>query len=193
MAIISICGLIAVGAVSILLAEEFRAWMPWLIERLIRRAVRALPMDKRERYGEEWRSHLNEIPGEFGRLIVAIGCAKAANKIRHNLRSPLPKKRLFSNVRWQIVFRRGNLFVGIFAATAVTGSEFLFSINGDFRNHPVVLFIFFIAMIPLSCLMCHGLDRLFLRILSTHLALRWPIACSFRRFLQTELGLPKDR
>jgi hypothetical protein len=62
-------------------AEEFKAWMPWIAERFVRKAVAGLPEDQRERFGEEWRSHLNEIPGEIGKLVVALGFVFAAWKM----------------------------------------------------------------------------------------------------------------
>jgi lipopolysaccharide/colanic/teichoic acid biosynthesis glycosyltransferase len=62
-------------------ADEFKAWMPWVAERFVRKAVAGLPEDQRERFGEEWRSHLNEIPGEIGKLVVAFGFIFAAWKM----------------------------------------------------------------------------------------------------------------
>lgn len=56
-----------------LFADEFRAWLPLVTEQMTRAAVRTLPADQRERYREEWRSHLNEIPGEIGKLVATLG------------------------------------------------------------------------------------------------------------------------
>ena len=47
----------------------------------MRRAIAKLPDDFKDRYDEEWRGHLNEIPGELGKLVVALGLPIAANKI----------------------------------------------------------------------------------------------------------------
>lgn len=41
-------------ALSRQLADEFKAWTPWIIERIIRRAVARLPRDQQERFGEEF-------------------------------------------------------------------------------------------------------------------------------------------
>ena len=64
-----------------LVADELRAWLPWLQERAIQAAVRKLPTDQQDRYNEEWRSHLNDIPGEIAKTWVAIGFIRAAKEI----------------------------------------------------------------------------------------------------------------
>jgi len=46
--------LLAAAALVNILAAEIFDWCPWLAERVIRRAVRKLPADVRERYLEEW-------------------------------------------------------------------------------------------------------------------------------------------
>ena len=72
---------IVCGAVGRQLTREFTAWMPWIIERLIRRAVTKLPDPQRERFEEEWRSYIDEIPGDIGKLIAAIGFGSAARQM----------------------------------------------------------------------------------------------------------------
>jgi lipopolysaccharide/colanic/teichoic acid biosynthesis glycosyltransferase len=62
-------------------ADEFKAWTPWVIDRLVRKAVARLPENQRERFEEEWRSHINEIPGEIGKFVVALGFVSAARKM----------------------------------------------------------------------------------------------------------------
>lgn len=85
MALISIIGVAVLGilgaAVSRLMADEFKAWVPWIIQHLIDWAVSTLPEDKRERFAEEWSSHVNEIPGDVGKLTVALGFLVAASKM----------------------------------------------------------------------------------------------------------------
>ncbi len=54
-------------------ADEIKAWLPWLVQRIVALAAHILPEDQRERYGEEWSGHIGEIPGDIGRLLVAIG------------------------------------------------------------------------------------------------------------------------
>lgn len=85
MALITAIFLSLVGAVgttlSGLLKDEVKAWIPWMIQRIIRSAVARLPQDHRERFQEEWQSHVNEVPGDIGKLTVALGFLSAAHKI----------------------------------------------------------------------------------------------------------------
>ena len=69
------------GAVSRQLNDECKAWTPWIIQRIIQNAVARLPQNQRERFAEEWRSHVNEVPGEVGKLFVALGFFSAARKM----------------------------------------------------------------------------------------------------------------
>jgi hypothetical protein len=67
------------------LADEFKAWTPRLIKYFIQRAVRRLPESQRKRFTEEWQSHVDEIPGEVGKLIVAFGFLRASSEISRGL------------------------------------------------------------------------------------------------------------
>jgi hypothetical protein len=67
--------------VSRQLTDELKAWTPRIIEWLIGCAVLRLPKDQRERFGEEWRSHIYETPGEIGKLFNALGLLLAARKM----------------------------------------------------------------------------------------------------------------
>jgi hypothetical protein len=69
------------AAVSRQLTDEFKAWTPRIIEWLIGCAVLKLPEDQRERFGEEWRSHINETPGEIGKLSNALSLLSAPRKM----------------------------------------------------------------------------------------------------------------
>src|SRR5258708_685090 len=62
-------------------ADEFKAWTPRLLAAVVQCAIRRLPEDQRERYAEEWRSHIDETPGEIGKLIVGLGLLPAARKL----------------------------------------------------------------------------------------------------------------
>src|ERR1700751_4821393 len=78
--ILGVLGIIA-AAVSRQLTDEFKAWTPWITRRLIRRAARRLPDEQRDRFEEEWLSHLNEIPGEVGKVIAALGFVRASRRM----------------------------------------------------------------------------------------------------------------
>jgi hypothetical protein len=67
---------------SDLCAAEIAAWLPWIALKITRVAVRTLPEAQRERYDEEWRGHLSEIPGALTKLGIACGFLCAAIKIR---------------------------------------------------------------------------------------------------------------
>jgi hypothetical protein len=69
-----------------LLADDLKAWFPRLTELLINRAVRQLPCDLQERYAEEWRAFVAEIPGEMGKLLCAFGFLWAGWRLSTELR-----------------------------------------------------------------------------------------------------------
>jgi hypothetical protein len=64
-----------------LFGDELKAWMPWFTRRLLRIAIERLPEVQRERFSEEWASHINEVPGEIGRIAIALGCVSAAEEM----------------------------------------------------------------------------------------------------------------
>jgi hypothetical protein len=70
-------GLLVVGvltaALSKLIVAEIEEWSPLVIRSLIKFAVGQLPENQRERYKEEWQSHVNDVPGQVGKLVVAGG------------------------------------------------------------------------------------------------------------------------
>jgi hypothetical protein len=66
-----------------LLADEFKSWLPWITQRVVRHAVGILPKDHQERFQEEWHSHLDEIPGELAKLFVALDLIRSAFVISH--------------------------------------------------------------------------------------------------------------
>jgi lipopolysaccharide/colanic/teichoic acid biosynthesis glycosyltransferase len=64
-----------------IIADEFKSWAPLLVRSLIAVAVRRLPAEERSRFSEEWQSHVNDVPGDLGKVIVATGYLLAAWKI----------------------------------------------------------------------------------------------------------------
>jgi lipopolysaccharide/colanic/teichoic acid biosynthesis glycosyltransferase len=77
---VAVLGVIG-AALSRVMADELKAWMPCTVSSIIDRAVRMLPTNKRKRFAEEWRSHVNEIPGDASKLFVALGFIFAASKM----------------------------------------------------------------------------------------------------------------
>jgi hypothetical protein len=72
--------------------DEFKAWTPWLIRKLISTATSRLPVHLRDRFLEEWQSHVNEVPGQIGKLVVAFGYLPASMRMssgRLSLSRPL--------------------------------------------------------------------------------------------------------
>jgi hypothetical protein len=66
---------------SKVLADECKAWMPCFTKCLICRAIAWMPEDQRERYKEEWQSHIDEMPGDIGKIVTAAGFAWAAKRM----------------------------------------------------------------------------------------------------------------
>jgi hypothetical protein len=80
-AVLALAGIFG-AALSRVLSDEFKAWNPWIVKRLICLAERKLPEEYRVRLSEEWRSHIAEIPGDFGKLFTACGFLQASRKVR---------------------------------------------------------------------------------------------------------------
>ena len=102
-----VAGSILIAAFSRQLADEFKAWTPWLIRKLVAFAVRRLPADRQERYSEEWTSYIEEIPGEIGKILAALTLPLGAMAMRIEFRR---KARAAANAKppyqWQFWLRR---------------------------------------------------------------------------------------
>jgi hypothetical protein len=72
---------VVTAALSRLLADECKAWVPCFVKWIIRRATSKLPEDQRERYKEEWTSHIGETPGDIGKIATALDFVRAAKRI----------------------------------------------------------------------------------------------------------------
>lgn len=66
------------AALSRLFADEVKEWSPWIVSRVTEVALKLLPPNRRDRYREEWASHVTEVPGNLGKLVVALGFCSAA-------------------------------------------------------------------------------------------------------------------
>jgi hypothetical protein len=65
---------------SKILADEFKAWVPFFVERIISIAVGRAPEHFRERLAEEWRAYVNDKPGDLGKLCAALDLIRASAK-----------------------------------------------------------------------------------------------------------------
>lgn len=64
-----------------ILADEFKAWAPMVANKIVAAAVQALPSELRGRFSEEWQSHINDVPGDVGKIVVACGFLFAALRL----------------------------------------------------------------------------------------------------------------
>ena len=69
----------------------------FILARLIKRAVRKLGKEQRERCEEEWLAHIRETPGKVDKLIAAVGFLRAARTI------PRPSEARTEKSRWRAV------------------------------------------------------------------------------------------
>ncbi|MGO7531689.1 sugar transferase [Rhizobium leguminosarum] len=69
------------SAFSKILAEEFKAWRPNIVHRLVAVAASLLSDVDRDRYREEWSAHVEEVPGDLGKVFSAIGFLWAAARM----------------------------------------------------------------------------------------------------------------
>lgn len=85
MALITGLGLFLVSvltaALSRTVAQEIEAWCPSITRSLTKLAVGRLPEGQRERFDEEWQSHVSEVPGKIGKIVVALGFLFAAHNM----------------------------------------------------------------------------------------------------------------
>jgi len=75
---------IITGIVSRVVAEELKAWSPTIVTKFTAIAVGRLPVEQRERFAEEWESHLNAIPGDLSKIVFAFDLIRAARRFPSN-------------------------------------------------------------------------------------------------------------
>lgn len=69
------------AALSKVVVEECVAWAPWIVRRFIKIAVARLPENHRERFAEEWQSHVDEVPGVVAKIFMAADFLRAAHRM----------------------------------------------------------------------------------------------------------------
>lgn len=77
---LAVLGIIG-AAISRQLTDECKAWTPWIVKRLIRRAVHKLSEEQQGRFEEEWLAYVDEIPGEIGKVVAALGFLRASHRM----------------------------------------------------------------------------------------------------------------
>ncbi|QDI83138.1 hypothetical protein E8E01_23350 [Methylorubrum populi] len=71
-----------IGAVAVgLLKDEASAWLPTLTSSIVSLAVKRMKQEERERYAEEWSSHILQYPGRISQLYQALKCLCAAREL----------------------------------------------------------------------------------------------------------------
>jgi hypothetical protein len=73
--------ILAAAAVGILV-EEAKVMLPCLSDKILRIAIRLLPNDRKDRYLEEWASHLADIPGPISKLVFTFCLPLASSRIQ---------------------------------------------------------------------------------------------------------------
>jgi hypothetical protein len=82
---------LAFGAVIVAVLTPL---MPRFTKRLLRIAIRRLPEAQRERFSEEWASHIDEVTAEISKFAVALGCISAAREMASSLGSGLLRSQM---------------------------------------------------------------------------------------------------
>jgi len=72
MAILTVVGALALSVFGKLLADEAKAWRPKICDAMIKCAASQLLPFQRERFIEQWRCDLEEIPGDLFKLYFAV-------------------------------------------------------------------------------------------------------------------------
>ena len=74
-------GGILTAVLNVLLADKLKARICWFTQALLDLAVERLPQTQRERFAEEWASHLNDVSGDFAKIAFSRGCVSAAGEM----------------------------------------------------------------------------------------------------------------
>lgn len=79
--VLGLVGTIIIAVAGRLLSDDVKEWLPWVTRHLVERAVSRLPENEREKRREEWKSDVNEWPGNLAKLYRAWGYLSAAKAI----------------------------------------------------------------------------------------------------------------
>jgi hypothetical protein len=70
-AVLTVVGALATSVLGRLLADDVKAWRPKICDAMVKFAASQLLPFQRERYIEQWRGDLEEIPGDLSKLFFA--------------------------------------------------------------------------------------------------------------------------
>jgi hypothetical protein len=82
MAILTVVGALALSVFGKLFADEVKAWRPKICDAMIKCAASQLLPFQRERYIEQWRRDLEEIPGDLFKLYFAVDLIRGTWLVR---------------------------------------------------------------------------------------------------------------
>jgi len=82
LAVFGLIGGILAAAFTAQVADEIKAWIPWLTKRLVERSVSRLPASLKDRYKEEWSRHVEDTPGHLGKFFTALNLLRASVTMR---------------------------------------------------------------------------------------------------------------
>ncbi|MGU3386983.1 sugar transferase [Methylobacterium sp. D53M] len=80
--IVAFLAAIFISVAGRVLADEFKAFRPNIVDWLLSRAVSKMPSELQERYEEEWRGHLEDVPGDLAKVWTAFGYNLVANRLK---------------------------------------------------------------------------------------------------------------
>jgi len=122
--VLSVGGILT-AVLNLLFADKLEPWIAWFTTALLDLAVQRLPKSQRERFAEEWASHLNDISGDIGKVLFARGCVSAAHEMASLLtyRSPALNQVLKRSREFVKHFLRRLIDVVNTAGTLVFGED----------------------------------------------------------------------
>jgi hypothetical protein len=107
---------ILAAAFTAQVADEIKAWIPWLTKRLVERSVSRLPASLKDRYKEEWSRHVEDTPGHLGKFFTALYLFRASVTMRsefHRFKIGQLKRwvEIIVELQQQLVVHKGRLNV----------------------------------------------------------------------------------
>lgn len=132
-----------------IIADDFKEWSPALVRFFLNLAVRNLPEGDRERFSEEWASHVGDVPGNIGKLVVALGCVLAACKISFEPRAIQQRLMSVAVSVSMLVFQLPIICLAAIAIKLEDGGPILdYEMRMGQHGKPIKLFRFRTTVVP---------------------------------------------